>query len=265
MPTRLRDLSTKLLPAARGAGLVGWTAVMLAAVESHKLVDRELRSGDEQDPIFERYMRAWTAGLLRMFAVEVHIVPGLPPPAVGPRLVVSNHRSAVDIPILLTHFGGSALARSDLEHWPLLGLAARKAQTIFVDRESRHSGAQAIRAIREQLRRERTVNVFPEGTVFEGDEVRPFNAGAFAASRGLGVEYVPVGLTYPPGHEFREDGFVEHLGAVASRPRETVVMAVGEPLRLDGRAAKVSEQLHAEVQRLVHEARRELDRILGAT
>ena len=41
---------------------------------------------------------------------------------------------------------------------------------IFVDRDSKQRGAQAIRQIRAQLQRNRTINVFPEGTVFAGDE-----------------------------------------------------------------------------------------------
>ena len=264
MASPLRFVSAKLMVPARAAGMVGWTSVMLAAVESHKLVDRKLATGDAQEQIFERYMRTWTAGLLRMFGVDLRIVGELPPPASGPRMIVSNHRSALDIGVLLTHFGGSVLSRADLKDWPLLGLAAQKAQTIFVDRESKHSGAQAIRAIREQLQRGRTVSVFPEGTTFPGDEVRPFNAGAFAAARKLGVEYVPVGIAYPPGCEFTEPSFVAHVAAVAERPRTPAVLAVGAPLRIDGRANDVAERLRTDVQGLVDRARAELERHTGS-
>jgi 1-acyl-sn-glycerol-3-phosphate acyltransferase len=233
---------------------------MLAAAESHKLLELKLGDAARQEAIFDRYMRAWTGGILRMCSVEVLVVPGLPPEPTGARLVVSNHRSALDIPVLLTNFGGSALSRADLEHWPLIGLAAQRAQTIFVDRESKQSGAHAIRAIRSQLQRGRTINVFPEGTVFAGDEVRPFNAGAFAAARGLEVEYVPVGVAYPASCEWVQADFVDHAKAIASRPRTTMALAVGEPLRIDGRAAEVSALLHAEVTRLVLQARHALDR-----
>jgi lyso-ornithine lipid O-acyltransferase len=259
MPGPLRALSTRLRVPTRAAGMIGWTSVMLAGVEAHKLLDRKLGRGDAQEQIFDRYMRTWTAGLLRMFAVDLHIVGQLPPPPSGPRMVISNHRSALDIGIVLTHFGGSVLSRADLEAWPLLGLAAQKAQTIFVDRESRHSGAQAIRAIREQLQRGRTVSVFAEGTTFPGDEVRPFNAGAFAAARKLGVEYVPLGIAYPPGCEYTESSFVEHAAAVAERPRTPVAMAIGEPLQIDGRANEVAERVHAEVSALVAQARARLE------
>jgi 1-acyl-sn-glycerol-3-phosphate acyltransferase len=260
MPGSLRTLSTKVLPPMRGSAVAGWTALMLAAAESHKLLARTLGDAAQQEAIFDRYMRAWTGGILRMCAVEVLLVPDLPPAATGARLVVSNHRSALDIPLLLTNFGGSALSRADLEHWPLIGLAAQKAQTIFVDRESKQSGAHAIRAIRSQLQRGRTINVFPEGTVFTGDEVRPFNAGAFAAARGLDVEYVPIGVAYPPGCEWVQADFIDHATALASRPRTTMALAIGKPRRIDGRAAEVSALLHAEVTRLVQQARGALDR-----
>ncbi|PRP98616.1 lysophospholipid acyltransferase family protein [Enhygromyxa salina] len=256
----MADALRKLLAPTRGATLAGWTAVMLAAAESHKLVDRKLSAGAEQEPIFERYMRTWTAGILRVLSIDLRMIGELPPPAAGPRLVISNHRTAIDIPLLLTYFGGSVLSRADLETWPLLGLAAQKAQTIFVDRESKHSGAAAIRSIRAQLQRGRTVCVFPEGTTFAGDEVRPFNAGAFAACRGLDVEFVPVGLAYPPGCEYVTDSFLAHAREFGARRRTPVAMAVGQPIRLSERTATLTERLHAQVQALAHDARAGLNR-----
>lgn len=253
----------------RTAGLFGWTAAMLAAVESHKAVDRKLqaRKGSpdpgavelRQDQIFDRYMRTWTRVMLDVLRVDLTILGELPPPARGPRLVVSNHRSAVDIPILITHFGGSVLSRGDIESWPILGLAAQKAQTIFVDRESTRSGAQAIRAIRAQLAAGRTVSIFPEGTTFAGDELRPFNAGAFAACRKLEVEYVPIGLAYPPGCEYIQDNFLSHAQAIASRPLTPVVLAVGRARRIEAKAKVVADELHAEIETLIARARAELD------
>jgi 1-acyl-sn-glycerol-3-phosphate acyltransferase len=259
MASRLKD---RLLQGARGAATIGWTAAMLAAVESHKAIDRTLADGRSQEPIFERYMRTWTGGLQRMLGVDLRIVHSLPTAHGLPRaqarrarMIIANHRSALDIPILLTHFGGSVLARGDMEHWPLLGLAAQKAQTIFVDRESSHSGAQAIRAMRDQLERGRTVIVFPEGTTFSGDEVRPFNAGAFVACRRLDVELVPVGLAYPPGFEYVEANFLDHAKAIAARPRTPVVMVVGESRVPTGKTAELAESLRSDVQALVHRAR----------
>ena len=226
---------------------------MLGAVGLHE----RWKASHARDELFDRYMRRWARGLMWINRVrfEVH---GVLPPSSGPRLVVSNHRSALDIPLLLTHFGGSVLSRSDIADWPLLGRAARKARTIFVDRESVRSGVQAIRGIREQLKSGRTVTIFPEGTTLPGDRVGSFSGGAFSAIRGLDVELLPVGLAYTEGTEYVEDSFLEHASAIASRSSTRVVAVVGEPRRVQGKADEVARLLQESVQGLVGEAREKM-------
>src|SRR5262249_6734859 len=160
---------------------------------------------------FQRWMKRWAGGLLELFGFQLTLLSPPPPPARGARLVVSNHRSPIDILLMLRHFGGVVLSRGDLARWPVLGVAAQRAETIFVDRKDAYSGFLAVRALRERLAQGRTVIVFPEGTTFVGDEVREFQGGAFAAARGLAVEVVPVGIAYEPGVEFFQETFVGHM------------------------------------------------------
>jgi 1-acyl-sn-glycerol-3-phosphate acyltransferase len=192
--------------------------------------------------------------ILRAFGVELRTSGQLPPPTRA-RLVVANHRAALDIGILLHQVGGSFLSRADLEDWPVVGRLAREADTIFVDRDDRGSGARAIRAMRRHLKAGGSVMIFPEGATFEGDEVRPFKAGAFIAARGLDVEIVPVGLAYPPGAEYVDVSFVEHVEAIARRRRTPVGVALGTPFLAKGRSATLAKEAHATVQSLVADAR----------
>ncbi len=172
------------------------------------------------------------------------------------QLVVANHRAALDIGILLHELGGTFLSRADLAEWPVVGRLAREADTIFVDREDRSSGAAAIRSMRRSLKSGKSVMIFPEGATFAGDDVQPFHAGAFIAARGLDVEVVPVGLAYPPGVEYVGGiTFVEHVEGLARRPRTRVGVAFGEPFPAEGRADALAERSHAVVQSLVREAR----------
>jgi 1-acyl-sn-glycerol-3-phosphate acyltransferase len=174
------------------------------------------------------------------------------------RLIVSNHRSPLDIPLLLRRFGGVALSRADLANWPVLGPAARSAETIFVDRTDTMSGVVAARTIRERLRRGRSVIVFPEGTTFAGDEVRPFHEGALAAARDLSVEIIPVGIAYQTGSEFVEPSFGQHLLRVAGRRHTRVALAIGAPRPMAGNRRELSAALRSEIQALVVLARAEL-------
>ena len=239
----------------RATSLAMLTLAQLGAVETHQ----RLSPQEKRDEVFDRHMRVWVRTLLRVFGVRVLTQPQhLPPRAHNARLIVSNHRSPIDIAILLSAFGGQVLSREDLAQWPIIGTAARKAGTIFVDRDASTSGALAIRQIRRSLQQGATISVFPEGTTFKGDEVRPFRMGAFVGLRGLDVEVVPVGIAYEPGAEFVDESFLHHLRRTAERPLTRVAVCVGESRMASGRAAEIGEEVHGEVQRLVHRARRML-------
>jgi 1-acyl-sn-glycerol-3-phosphate acyltransferase len=104
--------------------------------------------------------------------------------------------------------------------------------------------------------------VFPEGTTFAGDEVRPFHAGAFVAAARANAEVIPVGLAYATGSEaaFVNETFVAHLGRVAAAEPSDLAVCVGEPIVAAGaKAADVRDAAHAAVQRLVDEARTHVD------
>lgn len=242
--------------ATRIAGFVGITSLMLPAFALRDALAREAHKARVRDA----WVGVWSAGLLRLFAIEVDLAGAVPtePRAAG-RLIVANHRSAIDVAILLRIFGGHMVSRSDLAGWPLVGAAARKVGTVFVDRANAWSGAGAIRDIRRLLREGQTVILFPEGTTFDGDEVRPFHAGAFIATLRTDAEIVPVGLAYPrdSGAAFLDETFSRHLFRMAGAGPTRVVARVGTPITVvaGAHAAELARTASEAVQRLVHEAR----------
>ncbi len=229
-----------------------FTLTMLSGVTLHQRVTKD---AERRRLLFQRWMKLWAQGLLDLFGFQVLVATPLPPSAAGPRLVVSNHRSPIDILLMLRYFGGVVLSRGDLARWPVLGVAAQRAETIFVDRADAFSGFLAVRALRERLSQGRTVIVFPEGATFAGDEVHEFQGGAFSAARGLSVEVVPVGVAYEPGVEFVNETFVAHMTRVASRPSTRVACAFGQPRMLSGSRKELAAALQGEVQALVEKAR----------
>jgi lyso-ornithine lipid O-acyltransferase len=246
----MRPAIERARAAARVAAMASLTLGMMAGVR----VRQRFVSEEERYATYQRWMKRWAHGLLQIFGVHTQVLDP-PPPAAGARLVVANHRSPLDILLVLRQFGGVVLSRSDLANWPVLGVAARSAETIFVDRKDIRSGVVAARTIRDRLSRGRTVTVFPEGTTHAGDEVHPFFEGAFAAARGLQVELVPVGIAYQAGSEFVEPTFGEHLARVAGRRETRVVCAIGRARPMQGTRKEISESLRAEIQELVQRAR----------
>ncbi len=243
----------------RTAAFGGYSAAALAAFELHS---RRVPP-EAIEPLRARYKRKIGGDLLTVLGVDWRIegagVPGLErvdASGARPRLVVSNHRTALDIGVLLAHFAASMLSRAEVAGWPVFGRLATHGETIFVDRADKASGARAIREIRRMLMAGRTVVAFPEGTTLDGDDVRPFQGGAFAATRGIDVDVVPVGLAYDPGVEWVGGAsFAAHVTALAARDRTRVVGVVGTPFRAEGNAQAMAGRARAEVQALVGEAR----------
>lgn len=190
-----------------------------------------------------------------IFGIRTIITNDPPKEPTCARLVVCNHRTPIDVLMVLKYLSGAILSRADLAHWPILGWAARKAQTIFVERDQKDSRSAAVKAIHNRLATGGVAMVFPEGTTFGGDEVRPFRPGSFSATTGLHAEIATVGLVYPPGTEFVEKDFISHLRNIAARPKIVVAVSFGEPRQAWDNPEDMAKWAQSEVQQLVQKAR----------
>jgi len=223
-----------------------------------------------------RYIRRWGRKILALWNVEViargpfvehgHQVPRRGASGKG-RIFVSNHRSMLDVPVTIDLVQGRHVSRADLSKWPVIGLVARRAGTLFVDRGSKKSGAAVVLAMVAEVEDGEAVIVFPEGTTFAGDEVRPFRHGAFTAAKRTDAEIVPIGLAYEgAAAAFGDESFVEHMKRISRAPRTRCAACVGEPIESRGVELAVLEaRVRDAMQALVHQARRTLDETPSTT
>ncbi|MCB9598213.1 MAG: 1-acyl-sn-glycerol-3-phosphate acyltransferase [Sandaracinaceae bacterium] len=241
----------------RAVSFAAWTS---GVVYSHKVFarfDEELETPRGK----RQFIYTWSRGAFPLLGVDLTLVDGDVPSAIGRSyLVVSNHRSPLDILVCVHLVGGVVLSHHGVADIPVIGTAARATDTIFVDRDDSRSGAQAIRQMRRCLKAGQNVIVFPEGTTFAGDEVRPFKPGAFTAAKGLDhVRVLPVGVAYEPGSEFVEESFGNHARRMAARPRTPVWATIGEPVDVP-RKADQQEALRSVVQSLADRSAAARDR-----
>jgi 1-acyl-sn-glycerol-3-phosphate acyltransferase len=156
-------------------------------------------------------------------------------------------------------FGGAFVARGDIARWPIMGPAARAAGTIFVDRSSKRSGTQAVDAMVERLEAHDTVCLFPEGTTFVDDPVRPFKPGACVSAMRANVPIVPVALVYPrdSGAAYGGESFLRHLGRLAETRSTCMHVEIGAPMRpQEGESLEAfSERCRSEVGLLMARGR----------
>jgi 1-acyl-sn-glycerol-3-phosphate acyltransferase len=240
--------------------IAGWTASVVYGHRAVALVRKDLDNPAGKRPFIE----TWSRYAIPLLGIDLQLVSGAQASGArvsggarrreaGPFLVVANHRSPLDILVCVELVGGVVLSHHGVASMPVFGAAARATDTIFVDREDTRSGARAIREMRSRMREGRNVIVFPEGTTFAGDEVRPFKRGAFSAARGLDLQVLPIGIAYEPGCEFVGETFAAHMGRMSARRRTPIWVSIGEPVSVPKDAAG-EESVRGAIQALVDQA-----------
>lgn len=143
-------------------------------------------------------VRRWARAVLRAFGVRVHVHGRPAPPAGGPALVVANHVSWLDIPLVAAVLPGRMLAKQEVRGWPVLGPLAARGGTLFLDRDRLRALPGAVRRIADVLARGSRVVVFPEGSTWCGRAQGRFRPAAFQAALDAGAAVQPVRLAYTP-------------------------------------------------------------------
>ncbi|MFD7495206.1 lysophospholipid acyltransferase family protein [Streptomyces sp. NPDC059832] len=149
----------------------------------------------------DRLIRRWAYGVMRSFGVRVRITgtPAAPDgnPGAPGTLVVANHISWLDIPLVAAVFPGRMLAKSEIRGWPLLGPLAARGGTLFVERDRLRALPATVRTIGAALRGGSRVVVFPEGTTWCGrGPGGRFGPAAFQAAIDADATVRPVRITY---------------------------------------------------------------------
>ena len=97
-----------------------------------------------------------------------------------PYVVVSNHQSMADIPLISNlPWEMKWMGKVELFKTPIIGWMMSLSGDIAVDRKNPRSGAQAIIKAQRYLEQKCSVIIFPEGTRTLDGRVRQFTDGAF--------------------------------------------------------------------------------------
>ncbi len=116
-----------------------------------------------------------------------------------PTLFVSNHISYIDIVLIMaTIHDCSFVSKKEIASWPLFGTAAKKIGTIFIDRSSKISHAEARLDLQEQfIKHNKKMVVFPSGTTKLAGEFF-WKKGSFEIAKNIGLKVQPIRLSYSP-------------------------------------------------------------------
>lgn len=145
----------------------------------------------------ERALRAWFRALLKALRIQLVITGGdqFAPPGTGV-LVVSNHMSWLDLVALGAVQPLRMVAKSEVRTWPLIGPLARRAGTVFVDRERLSTLPRMVAAVSGALAGGAAIGAFPEGTTWCGPANGRFRPAVFQAAVDTATPVRPVALSY---------------------------------------------------------------------
>jgi 1-acyl-sn-glycerol-3-phosphate acyltransferase len=155
-----------------------------------------------------------------------------------PTLMVSNHVSYLDVPVLAACLDASFIAKREVRGWPLFGFLARIGRTIFVERAARAIPGQ-VEALNARMNEGERLILFPEGTSSDGAKVLPFKTGLFrAAYPGFGhlqplVQPVSVSYVDENGRDYAWHGdmvLAPHLWRVFQAEGTMVQVRFHEPV-----------------------------------
>ena len=139
--------------------------------------------------------RVWARAILGAAGVRVvrEQVADLPD---RPVVFVSNHVSAIDIPILFAGLPRSfrIVYKSSLLYVPLMGIFLAAARNVPIDRSRAFSAKRSLAAAARRIRNGVSVALFPEGTRSGDAPMGSFKRGSFKLAQEAGAPVVPVSL-----------------------------------------------------------------------
>lgn len=175
-------------------------------------------------------IRAWCTALLRSLGIRI-TVHGSPGPD-GGRLVVANHISWTDIPLVAAALPSRMLAKGEIGRWPVLGRLAAQAGTLFIERDRLRALPETVATLAHALGAGERVTVFPEGCTWCGRAQGPFRRAAFQAALDARVAVQPVRIAYRLGGG-------EFAGAAAFVGDDTLTASLWRIARARGVRAEV--------------------------
>lgn len=167
----------------------------------------------------------------------------------GPGVIVANHASYLDIPVLGALTRGSFIAKTEVASWPVFGFLAKLSRTTFIERRAVRSREQNDQ-LGNRLQKGDKLILFPEGTSNDGNRVLPFKSTLFASAEqampdGTAVKFQPISIAAtrldgaPIGRDLRafyswygDMDLVPHLWQFLALGKVTVEIVVHAPVTL---------------------------------
>jgi 1-acyl-sn-glycerol-3-phosphate acyltransferase len=206
--------------------------------------------GTHRREVADRRLRWWSHRLLQLAEISCNVVNlerfELPPGK--PIIIMSNHSSIYDIPIIFVSLPGSIrmLTKRELFRVPIWGRAMRGAEFISITRNDHAQALRDLDAARAKMQSGIILWIAPEGTRSRDGSLGEFKKGGFMLALETDATIVPVGIR--GAHDVLPAGTLALELAIAT------TTCVGRPIDASAYTVETRAELMAEVERNLREA-----------
>jgi 1-acyl-sn-glycerol-3-phosphate acyltransferase len=176
-------------------------------------------------PVCDARLDSWSRAIVRFAKIDIEVRGLDNAPLDESFVVMSNHQSHYDIPVLFQALRPRRLrmvAKSELFRLPIWTGAMRAAGFVEVNRNNRISAMRSLERARDAIVAGTSIWIAPEGTRSVDGKLGSFKKGGFHLAAGAGARILPVSV----------DGTRRILPAKATHVRngERVGIVVHEPV-----------------------------------
>ena len=168
-----------------------------------------------------RYMRVFMWFLLKTGNIRIRVHGELSNHR--PLMVITNHISIFEIATFPVAFGGSFIAKKEMESWPIVGWVSKKFGVIFVDRRPSHARDALAVVQRAVTGVKYPMFLFPEGTTTNGAYVKQFNSSLFNFVENSDVMVQPMVTVYRhhDGSPISDEDMAQHYAYFDNAKQDT--------------------------------------------
>lgn len=219
-----------------------------------KPIDNAKAAGDyeEERRLILEATSTFGPKIVEQFGCDLHVYGEENIPDEGPVVIMLNHQSYADIPIMfavIRKFQFSFIAKNYLSKAPVVGGWMPRIRSVFIENDNPREALKAINAGVQYIEDGFSLAICPEGTRSRGPFVGPFMKGAVKLATKPGVPILPVALngTY---RMFEEKGYVcpARVDVRIFPAIETAGISRDEERALPGR---IEDMIRKEVEHLV--------------
>lgn len=146
----------------------------------------------------QKWMRSNAQRLAQILCLRIRLAGRVPEWG----LIASNHLSYLDVVVIASVAPGIFVSKSEVRHWPVIGILSRWAGTLYLRRAHRADLARIGKEVAALLEAKERVVIFPEGTSTDGKRILGFHSSLFWPAEMTRSPITPCFLKYrEPGNK----------------------------------------------------------------